>query len=158
MQIRNADYQQDTAAIFAAAPFIGELGIEPVSIAPGLVEASLQVATRHLQQDRFIHAGVQATLADHTAGAAAFTVIGADQLVLTSGFSINLMSAASGERLLARAQVLKAGQRLVYVESSVFTVNGVVEKLVAKAMVTLAVLPRPGQAGPDAINRGDRRS
>jgi len=143
MEIRNPDYRQRATAIFSDAPFINDLGIEPLSISPGFVESRLTILPRHLQQDRFIHAGVQATLADHTAGAAAFSVIGADQLVLTSGFSINLMSAASGEELRARAQVLKAGQRLICVESSVYAISGGVEKLVAKAMVTLAVLPGP---------------
>lgn len=142
MEIRNPDYRQVAAAIFTAAPFIRELGIEPVTIAPGFVESRMMVLPGHRQQDCFIHAGVQATLADHTAGAAAFTVIGADQLVLTSNFSINLMSAASGEELRARAQVIKAGQRLVCTESRVYTIDKGVEKLVAMAMVTLAVLPR----------------
>ena len=144
VEIRNPDYEQVAAAIFGAAPFIRGLGIEPVTIAPGFVESRMEILPRHQQQDRFVHAGVQATLADHTAGAAAFTVIGADQLVLTSNFSINLMTAASGEELRARAQVIKAGQRLVCTESSVFAIHDGVETLVAKAMITLAVLPRPG--------------
>ena len=146
MEIRNEGYQQAAAAIFSGAPFISDLGIEPVTIAPGFVESRLPVLRRHQQQDGFIHAGVQATLADHTAGAAAFTVIGADQIVLTSGFSISLLSAASGEELRARAQVIKAGQRLVCTESSVYALKGGTEKLVARAMVTLAVLPRPTSA------------
>lgn len=144
MAIRNPDYQQASAAIFSAAPFISDLGIEPLTIAPGRVEAQLLILPRHLQQDGFIHAGVQATLADHTAGAAAFTVIGADQLVLTSGFSINLLAAARGSELRACAEVVKAGARLVIVEASVYAISGADEKLVARAMVTLAVLPRSG--------------
>ena len=144
MQTRNPEYIQATKALFAAAPFIGDLGIEPVSIVPGAVEARMLIQPKHLQQDRFIHAGVQATLADHAAGAAACTVIGADQLVLTSDFNIGLMSAARGEELRARAQVLKAGQRLIFAESSVYAVQAGKEQLVAKARVTLAVLPRSG--------------
>jgi len=144
MTMRNPDYQQATTAIFSAAPFISDLGIEPLTITPGRVEARLLILPRHLQQDGFIHAGVQATLADHTAGAAAFTVIGADQLVLTSGFSINLLLAARGSELRACAEVVKAGARLVIAETSVYAISGDDEKLVARAMVTLAVLPRSG--------------
>jgi len=149
MEIRNPDYRAATAAIFGAAPFIGELGIEAVSIEPGRVEARLPVTARHLQQDGFVHAGVQATLADHTAGAAAFTVIGADQLVLTSTFTINLLTAARGEELWARAGVIKAGRRLVVAETSVFARQAGAEQLVARALVTLAVLPRPAKNSED---------
>lgn len=149
MEMRNPDYRAATAAIFAAAPFVGELGIEAVSIEPGRVEARLTVARRHQQQDGFIHAGVQATLADHTAGAAAFTVIGADQLVLTSTFTINLLAAARGEELRARAEVIKAGRRLVVAEASVFARQAGAEQLVARALVTLAVLPRAAKKFED---------
>jgi uncharacterized protein (TIGR00369 family) len=144
METRNPDYRKAAAAIFTAAGFIVDLGIEPVTISPGFVETRLTLLPRHLQQDSFVHAGVQATLADHTAGAAAFTAIGAEQIVLTTSFSISLMAAAEGEELRARAYLLKAGRRVIFAESSVFAVRGGDEKLVAKAQVTLAVLPRPG--------------
>lgn len=58
---------------FAAASFVGDLGIRPLDCGPGWVEAGLDILPRHAQQNGFIHAGVQATLADHAAGAAAAT-------------------------------------------------------------------------------------
>jgi len=57
--------------LFFAAPFIANLGIHLVSIAPGRCETTLDIEPRHLQQNGFVHAGVQSTMADHTAGAAA---------------------------------------------------------------------------------------
>ena len=94
----------------------------------------------HLQQDGFFHAGVQATLADHTAGAAAATLMAPGEIVLTAEFKINLLRPAQGERLRGRADVLRAGKTLTIVESSVFAQNDHQEKLVAKAMVTLALV------------------
>ncbi|BCR04920.1 hypothetical protein DESUT3_19890 [Desulfuromonas versatilis] len=141
MEIRNPAYRERAAEIFTRANFVVDLGIEPVSIGPGAVESRLAVLERHLQQDGVIHAGVQTTLADHTAGAAAFTVIGPEQMVLTTGFTINLLATARGEELRARAQVLRAGGRLIVSESCVFAVEGGRESLVSKATVTLAVLP-----------------
>jgi len=41
------------------------------SVADGECHSSLKIDQRHFQQDGFVHAGVQATMADHTAGAAA---------------------------------------------------------------------------------------
>ncbi len=53
---------------FAATSFVGDLGIRPLDCGPGWVEAGLDILPRHAQQNGFIHAGVQATLADHAAG------------------------------------------------------------------------------------------
>lgn len=128
--------------IFDQAPFIADLGVVLERIAPGECETSLRLEPRHLQQDGFAHAGVQATLADHTAGAAAATLVGPNEYVLTVEFKINLLRPAHGERLRCHATVLKPGSRIDVVESELWTEDGGDSKLVAKAMVTLAVLAR----------------
>lgn len=87
-----------------------------------------------------MHAGVIATLADHTAGGAAASVLDAGTYPLTAEFKINLLRAASSDRLTCRARVLKAGRTLIVAESEVFAGDGDDEVLVAKAMVTLAVV------------------
>ena len=71
-----------------------------------------------------MHAGVQATMADHTAGGAAATMIEPDHIVLTVEFKINLLRAAKGERLTCHSQVLKPGSRLIVVESEVLCGKG----------------------------------
>ncbi|KFA93044.1 PaaI family thioesterase [Archangium violaceum] len=142
MQPRNPEYAQQVAELFRQAAFVMDVGYELVSITPGRVATRLAVKPRHLQQDSVIHMGVQATMADHTAGAAAGSLIAADQLVLTTGFTMNLLQAAVGEELRCRAQVLRAGRTLSVVESEVFAVARGEETLVSKATVTLAVLPR----------------
>ncbi|HEU5319722.1 MAG TPA: PaaI family thioesterase [Methylomirabilota bacterium] len=148
MQPRNPNYKEAAAAIFRDARFVVDVGIEPVEIAVGRVESRLVVQPRHLQHDRIIHAGVQGTMADHTSGAAAYTVIGEDQIVLTVNFLLNLLQAAIGDELRCRARVLKAGRRMVVSESEVFTRAGDRETLVAKATVTLATLDKQPRAEP----------
>ncbi|WP_169730682.1 PaaI family thioesterase [Calidithermus chliarophilus] len=103
----------------------------------GWCQTELEVGEQHQQQDGFVHAGVQATMADHSAGTAA-TLIGPGQYVLTVEFKINLLRPARGERLNCRVQVLKPGKSLIVVESEVYT-----QKLVSKATVTVAVLEKP---------------
>ncbi|MBP8000122.1 MAG: PaaI family thioesterase [Chloroflexi bacterium] len=137
---KNPDYKQTVQAIFRQAPFIQHLGIELTDIGPGWCETTLVVRTEHLQQDGFIHAGVQATLADHTAGAAAGSLIAPGEIVLTAEFKINLLRPAIGEHLRGRADVLRAGKTLTVVESSVYAKTQEGEKLVSKATVTLAVV------------------
>jgi acyl-coenzyme A thioesterase PaaI-like protein len=79
MNPRRSDYAEYVRAIFASAPFIRDLGIELVDLGPGSCETALTIAPRLLQQHGFVHAGVTTTLADHTAGGAAGTLIGADE-------------------------------------------------------------------------------
>ncbi|PTL79721.1 PaaI family thioesterase [Vitiosangium sp. GDMCC 1.1324] len=142
MEPRNPDYARRVEEIFRKAAFVMDVGYELVSIHPGRVETRLTVAPRHLQQDDVIHMGVQATMADHTAGSAAGSLIAEDQMVLTTGFTMNLLQAAVGQELRCRAQVLRAGRTLSVVESEVYAVARGEEKLVSKATVTLAVLAR----------------
>jgi uncharacterized protein (TIGR00369 family) len=98
------------------------------------------VQQRHLQQDGFVHAGVQATMADHTAGAAASTLAPEGRLVLTAEFSVKLLRPARGERLVCRASVLKPGSQLVFIESEVYAVTAGREFMVAKASATMVVV------------------
>jgi uncharacterized protein (TIGR00369 family) len=142
MEPRNPAYVQQVEELFRRAAFIQDVGYELVGVTPGQVETRLTVQPRHLQQDGVIHMGVQATMADHTGGSAAGTLISAEQLVLTTGFTMNLLQAAVGEELRCRATVLKAGRTLSVVESEVYAVARGEKTLVSKATVTLAVLPR----------------
>lgn len=142
MEIRNSAYMNEIRRLFDTAPFIRDLGLELVAISAGRCEASLPLATRHLQQDGVPHAGVLATTADHTAGAAGASLIGADEYVLSAEFKINLLRAARGERLHCIGTVLKPGHRLIVVESEVFDGDPDRAQLVAKATVTLAVMTK----------------
>jgi len=133
---------EEARRVFDEAPFVSDLGVVLDRIAPGECETSLRLERRHLQQDGFAHAGVLATLADHTAGAAAATLVGPSEYVLSVEFKINLLRPAHGERLRCRATVLKPGSRIDVVESELWAEDHGESKLVAKAMVTLAVLAR----------------
>jgi uncharacterized protein (TIGR00369 family) len=131
--------------IFASAPFIADLGMQLESLSPGECATSLWIKPRHLQQDGFVHAGILATMGDHTAGGAGATLLPAGHQVLSLEFKINLLRPAKGDSLRCRAKVLKSGRRFIIVESEVFSVAVEGERLAAKATVTLAVVP----SGPE---------
>jgi uncharacterized protein (TIGR00369 family) len=128
--------------IFGAAPFITDLGIEAISAADGACVTSLEIQPRHLQQDGFVHAGVQATMADHTAGGAAATLAQPGYMVLTTEFKIHLLRPARGHKLECVATVLKPGRMLTIVEAEVYCHSGSGRNLVSKAMATLANVPK----------------
>jgi uncharacterized protein (TIGR00369 family) len=138
--IQNPDYASLVRSVFGRAPFITDLGIRLLDVGEGVCETELDVAPRHLQQDRVVHAGVSATMGDHTAGGAAATLVRPDEGVLTIEFKINLLRAAIGDKLRCRATVLRQGRTVIVAESEIFTRDGARESLVAKQMVTLAVV------------------
>jgi uncharacterized protein (TIGR00369 family) len=137
VKTQNPDYRELAKALFDKAPFIKELGLHLSDLGPGWCETVLAVEPKHLQQDGYVHAGVQATMADHTAGGAAGTLVAANELVLTAEFKINFLRPAIADRLRCRSVVLKPGRTLIVAESEVFAVRDGVEKLTAKAIVTL---------------------
>lgn len=132
--------REELERIFNAVPFVANLGIRLVTVGPGICETELDVEPRHLQQDGFVHAGVQATMADHTAGGAAATLMEPGHMVLTVEFKINLLRAAQGQRLKCRSQVLKPGSRLMVVESEVLCENEGTSKLVSKTTASIAAV------------------
>ena len=132
------------AAIFRSAPFVAALGIEPQAIGDGRCVSHLELTDMHLQHNGYVHAGVLATMADHSAGAAAASLLRPGQIVLTAEFKISLLRAAQGERLRCDAEVIKPGARVVFAESTVFCEHGGAEKMVARASISLAVVPDEG--------------
>ncbi len=131
--------REELERIFEAAPFVANLGIRLVTIEPGVCETTLDIEPRHLQQYGFVHGGVQATMADHTAGGAAATMVDPTHIVLTVEFKINLLRAARGERLVCRSEVLKAGSQLIIVESEILCEDEGTTKLVSKTTASIAV-------------------
>ena len=128
--------------IFYRANFIRDLEIRLDKVSEGVCETSLIVQERLLQQHGFIHGGVIATMADHTAGGAARSVSG-DKDVLTVEFKINYLRPAIGDRLRCTASVLRGGKTVIVAEALVFAGNAGKETLVAKLTETLFLADDP---------------
>jgi uncharacterized protein (TIGR00369 family) len=126
-------------AFFAQAPFMVDLGIEPIACATGCVTTQLTVAARHLQHTGVVHAGVIGAMADHTMGAAAQTMALEGHWVLTAEFKTSLLRAGRGQRLECIAVVIKPGRQVSFTEAEVFAIDGDQRTLVAKASATLAI-------------------
>ncbi|SFW98035.1 PaaI family thioesterase [Marinospirillum alkaliphilum] len=138
----NPNYQTEVGRIMHAAPFMQLLGLEVVKVAPGHCETRLKIRREVQQQDGFVHAGAQCSLADHTAGAAGATLIPAGFMVLTADFKISLLRPVYGKELNCVARVIKPGKGLIVVESDLFA-DQQQDRLLARASVTLAVVRKP---------------
>ncbi len=121
--------------------FPAHCGFEVERVARGQFQTRLKIREDHKQQDGFVHAGVIATMADHTAGYAAYTTVSQEFRILTIEFKINYFKPATGETIVCRSKVINDGRKVIVSESEVFSVTGETEKLVSKAMVTLMAVP-----------------
>lgn len=126
-------------AFFAASPFMVDLGIVPIAVGEGTVTTELLLQRRHMQHLGVAHAGVMATMADHSMGAAAQTLCPLGHWILTAELKTSLLRAGRGERLVCEAVVLKPGRSLTFTEASVWAESGGERTLVMKASATMAV-------------------
>jgi uncharacterized protein (TIGR00369 family) len=103
----------------------------------GYFRSMVKIEDHHRQQDGFIHAGLMATMADHTAGYAAFSTVSERFRILTIEFKINFLKPALGDSLVCHSKVIREGNQIIISESEVFDVRGGKKTLVGKALVTL---------------------
>ena len=127
-------------AFFRSAPFMVELGIEPVECSDGLVVTHMPIAARHLQHTGQVHAGVAGALADHTMGAAAQTLLPVGHWAITAEFKTSLLRPGRGQRLECIGTVIKPGRQVMFTEAEVYAIDGEARTLVAKASATMAVV------------------
>ena len=111
---------------FARQAAMRLIGARLTEVAPGRCTIELPVRDDLTQQHKFVHGGIVAMIADSAGGYAAFTLMPADASVLTVEYKINLLGPATGEKLVARADV--------------FGVTGSTEKLIATIQQTLMVM------------------
>ncbi len=124
---------------FHLAPYMVDLGVEPVAVAEGQLTTVLVIARRHLQHTGQVHAGVMAALADHSMGAAAQTLAPEGRWALTAELKTSNLRPAKGERLVCEARVLKAGRNLSFTEAEVYAESDGQRTLVMKSSATMAL-------------------
>lgn len=122
--------------------FISHCKFRAEIIRNGFFQSRVDVGPEHRQQDGFVHAGVMAAMADHTAGYAAFTTVPEEYQILTVEFKVNFLRPAHGRALVCRSSIIRRGARITIGESEVYDVREGGETLAAKALVTLAVVHR----------------
>jgi uncharacterized protein (TIGR00369 family) len=113
-----------------------------VVIKRGFFQSRVRIEEHHRQQDGFVHAGVMATMADHTAGYSAFTIVPEDHQILTIEFKVNFLKPAYGDSLICNSSVIRDGNQIIISESEVFDSRKGEETLVAKAIVTLMAVQK----------------
>lgn len=153
---QDPDYAARIRRGFAGQFFMHTLGSELVAVEPGYVEIHAPYDARLTQQDGYFHGGVVATLADAAGGFAAWSLLAADQVVLTVEFKLNLLRPAHGELLVTQSRVVKPGGRLSVCQSDVYIHRAGERRHCATALVTMMTIegtvprPEPEPAGAAA--------
>jgi uncharacterized protein (TIGR00369 family) len=113
-------------------PFVVEFGISCEEIGTGYAVARMKYNERYLRPGRYIAGGMLMTLADMAIYYAILSLVGLKPMTVTNEFKMNFLRPALDGDVLARAEVLKAGRRIVYGEIRLF-MAGKPEKLIAHA-------------------------
>jgi uncharacterized protein (TIGR00369 family) len=135
-------------AFFANAPFMADLGIEPIDVDDGRITSALALQPRHFQHTGQVHAGVMVTMADHSMGVAAQTLAADGFVVITAELSASLLRAATGTRLVCEARVLKPGRQISFTEADVYAESAGPRVHVLRASATMALVATPQAAMP----------
>lgn len=134
------NYKKRVRESFDRQNFMKLINAKLVDVQPGYCEIHVPYDKNLTQQHGFFHAGIVSTVADNTAGYAAFSLMEENSSVLTVEFKINLISPGDGDLLIGKSNVLKNGRTLTICKSEVFIVKDGEEKLCAAAQLTLIEL------------------
>jgi len=145
LQPADPSFEQRVRDSFARQRVMRLLGATLERVAPGEVEVRLPFRDDLVQQHGLLHAGVMATVADSACGYSALSLMAPGEAVLTTEFKVNLLAPGSGEAVVARARVVKAGRTLTVSMAEVFALEGGREKLVLLMTATnMTLRDRPG--------------
>jgi uncharacterized protein (TIGR00369 family) len=142
---QDPDFERRVRDSFARQAVMHTIGARLLRVAPGEVEIDLAIRPDLGQQNGFLHAGIVSTVLDSACGYAAHSLMPAGSEVLSVEFKVNLLAPAAGERLVARARVLRAGRTLSVCQADAFAVRGGVETHVAVMIGTM--IRRAGEVG-----------
>ena len=120
--------------------FMSHIGAHLSELARGSCTLTVDRRPQLLQQNGLFHGGVTAFLVDNATTIAAATSRG--QPALTAEYKLNLLSPASGERLICRARVIKPGRQVAVVAADVFCLIDGVKKHTATALASIAMLEK----------------
>lgn len=116
------------------------IGAKLSHVSKGRVHITAAYEDHLTQQHGLFHGGVIATLADNAMGYAAYSTMEADQHPLSQEFKINLVGKGMGEKLVAKAEVVKAGKTIKVVRCDVYGVKDGVETLCATSLGSIFTL------------------
>jgi uncharacterized protein (TIGR00369 family) len=134
------NYETRVRESFARQGAMRLLGARLAEVRAGYCAIELPYREDLTQQHGYVHAGIVGAIVDSAGGYAGFTLFPSDASVLTVEYKLNLLAPAAGERLVAQAEVVKAGRTLAITRGEVYAEAGGKRTLCAIMQQTLIVL------------------
>ncbi|MBW3544202.1 MAG: PaaI family thioesterase [Bacteroidetes bacterium] len=145
IQSHNPNFEKRVKKFLERQYFMHHIGFDLQVISEGRTEGWLRLEDKHKQQKGFAHGGLIATLADITAGFAAYTLVPEDQHVVTAELKVSYFLPAVGQQLHAIGWVLKQGKKINFCEAEVWDIleeegKEPQRRLIAKATTSMATV------------------
>jgi uncharacterized protein (TIGR00369 family) len=157
---QDPDFEVGVRRSFARLTLMRTIGARLLRVVPGDVEIDLPFRDDLTQHHGFLAAAVLTAIADVACGYAAISLMPAGADGLTVEFKVNFVAPAEGERMVARARVVRPGRTVTACAADVFAVTGGQEKLVATMLATIiqvsAERGTSPQHGEQRVHRGLR--
>jgi uncharacterized protein (TIGR00369 family) len=145
---QDKDFEHRIRESFEQQAVMRTMGAALVRVAPGEVDIELPFREDFTQQHGFLHAGVIATILDSACGYAAFTLMPANSAVLSIEYKVNMLAPTKGDRVIARARVVRAGRTVTVCSADAFDVTTDGERHTATMQATMmTVRDREGVRG-----------
>jgi uncharacterized protein (TIGR00369 family) len=147
MASSDREFERRVRESFVNQRVMETIGARLGRVGPGEVEIELAYDERLTQQTGFLHAGVVTAVLDSACGYAAYTLMEPGSEVLSIEFKVNLLAPAVGEKLVARASVVRAGRTITVCRADGWMVRGGAEVQVAIMTGTMMQLRERGVGG-----------
>lgn len=143
---QDPDYEGRVRGRVLDAPFLDHLSAEITALGPGHCRVEAPYDVRLTQQNGYVHAGAQASLADAAGGGAAASLMPPGSDCLSVEFKVHLLRPAQGDRIVADAYVVRPGKQITVCDLEVHMIRGGVPRLTLKGLQSLvAVAPEPSR-------------
>lgn len=133
----NAERETQLLQSFERSEIMKLFSARAPAISEGYFEILLSKQKFMLRPAGMFNGSTIAAIIDVSSGYAAASATTSDSYFTTVELKINYLRPALGEKLIAKANVIKTGKRLSVVRSDVFAIKGINEVLVATSLVTL---------------------
>lgn len=137
---QDPQFEARVRSSFARQTLMQTIGAEMTKVAAGEVEIELAYRDDLAQQHGYLHAGVITAIVDSACGYAAMTLTRAVEDILTIEYKANFVAPATGEKMIARSRVLRAGRKVTVCAGDVFALRDGEERLIATMLATMMTL------------------
>ncbi|NMB01715.1 MAG: PaaI family thioesterase [Firmicutes bacterium] len=132
-----ADKMLNTVGLFEAQPYHQYLGMRVTACSDGFSQVQIEIRPELCNPVGTLHGGIICSLSAIASSLAALSMLDTSQYTVASDFNISVLRPISSGTIVIEGQVIKAGRRLIFVETKVIDVYG---SLAAVGRVTKPVL------------------